>query len=90
MDGKSSVQSTRLFPNEPKMGIAVHDILLAHYGALASRRKLLARDAQVSERTAENWLQGKTEPQVCNVGKIARNNPAFCADFIGWLQGGRP
>lgn len=71
------------------MGLAVHDILIAHYGDLASRRKLLARDADVSERTAENWLQRKTEPQVCNIGKIARKNPAFCADFIGWLRGER-
>lgn len=72
------------------MGVALssfHSILVSHYGALASRRKLLARDADVSDRTAENWLLGKNAPQVCNVVKIARSNEAFCADYIELLRG---
>ena len=91
MDGKSSGGSPHVFPNGRKMGIAFstfHDILVAHYGALASRRKLLARDGDVSERTAENWLAGKNDPQVCNVAKIARNNAAFRVDYIDFLTKG--
>lgn len=88
MDGKSSGASPHIFPNRRKMGITFstfHDILVAHYGALASRRKLLARDAEVSERTAENWLAGKNSPQVCSVAKIARSNAAFRDDYIDFL-----
>ncbi|WP_205619722.1 hypothetical protein [Acidocella sp. MX-AZ02] len=61
-------------------------MILDHYGQLASKRKLLARDAGVSDRTAENWLLGKNDPQISCIMSIAKNNPAFRADFIAWLE----
>ena len=43
---------------------SVHDVLAREYGPLRNAAKLLARDADVSPRTAENWLQGKCAPRM--------------------------
>lgn len=66
----------------------VNDLIARHYGHLASRRKRLARDAEVSERTAENWLSHDRlcEPRPCSLKSIAMNNEAFRDDLIAWLS----
>jgi transcriptional regulator with XRE-family HTH domain len=70
------------------MSATVNDLISAHYAPLASRRKVLARDAGVSPRTAENWLAKLCEPQACKLKSLADNNPEFRADLIAWLQKG--
>ena len=64
----------------------VNEIIVRHYGAFSNRRRRLAADAHSTERTAENWLQGRCEPQASRLKNIARNNPAFRADLIAWLE----
>jgi hypothetical protein len=87
MERKSSGASHQVFRGDG-MNATVNDLISAHYAALASRRKLLARDAGVSVRTAENWLARICEPQACKLKSLADNNPEFRADLIAWLQQG--
>lgn len=68
------------------MGCTVNSLIVHHYGPLASRRKRLANDAEVSIRTAENWLLELCEPQAGRLKVLADNNPAFRADLIAWLE----
>jgi len=42
---------------------AVHGILSREYGPLRNAPKLLAQKAQVSVRTADNWLRGVCAPR---------------------------
>jgi hypothetical protein len=41
----------------------VHDVLSREYGPLRNAAKILARKADVSCRTAQNWLHGKCAPR---------------------------
>lgn len=68
------------------MSATVNDLIVIHYGPLASRRKILAHDGDVTERTAENWLARLCEPRACKLKRIAQSNPKFRADLIAWLQ----
>jgi hypothetical protein len=58
------VNSTPKFP-EKRMSYAstVHDVLNREYGPLRNAAKILARKADVSSRTAQNWLHGKCAPR---------------------------
>jgi hypothetical protein len=53
------------------------DMIAERWGPLRSGRKMLARTAGVSPRTAENWLQRKNAPQVEQVFALMQNDPEF-------------
>jgi hypothetical protein len=61
---KTSVRTTRKIRGRPMTyAMAVHAVLLQHYGPLRSAAKLLARATGASPRSAENWLQGLCAPR---------------------------
>lgn len=69
------------------MSTTVNDLIVDHYGHLASRRKILAGHAAVKIRTAENWLLRLCQPQADNLKALAESNPEFRAALIKWLGG---
>lgn len=87
MERNSSGASHRNFRGERGVNCTVNDLISNHYGMFASRRKILAKDADVSVRTAENWLQGLCEPQAGRLKVLSDNNPEFRAELIAWLEG---
>jgi len=65
----------------------VNDLIIDHYGPLASRRKILAGHAAVTIRTAENWLCRVCQPQADSLKALCDSNPEFRRSLIEWLEG---
>ncbi len=56
---------------------AVHRVIVAEYAPLKHAAKLLARDANATPRTAENWLAGTNAPSGENLINLMRRCAAL-------------
>jgi hypothetical protein len=83
----SSGSKHRNFRGDKSVSTTVNDLIIDHYGHLASRRKILANDAAVKIRTAENWLLGMCQPQADSLKALCESNPDFRKSLIEWLEG---
>ena len=52
------------------------------YAPLKNARKLLARDARVSPRTAENWLQSKHPPKAEELIRLVATNDDLAEEIM--------
>jgi hypothetical protein len=86
---KSSGSTHRKFRGDESVSTTVNDLIIGHYGHLASKRKILANDAAVKIRTAENWLRCLCVPQADNLKALCESNPEFRRSLIEWLEGSK-
>lgn len=64
----------------------VSDHIQAEYSDRRHAVKVLAAVAGVSLNTSRNWLRGFCTPQADTLGEMARNDAAFKAKLIAWLE----
>lgn len=82
----------RRFRNNPVNGSAAEygEVVTAYlrreYGPLKSAAKILARVADVTVRTAENWIGGLCAPQGAPLLRLMANDPAFRAEIEALLD----
>ena len=57
------------------------------YAPYRGARKLLARDAGVSPRTAEHWLAGKHLPKAEELLSLMANNNELARDIMRLVEG---
>jgi len=60
----------------------VRGVLDIKYRPLRNASKLLARQARVSHRTAENWLAGKNAPNGDALVKLMAHNDELAAEIF--------
>ena len=60
-------------------------LIQERWAPLRSGRKLLARAADVSPRSCENWLQGKNAPHIEQVFALMSNDPEFGRQLLDAL-----
>ena len=64
----------------------VFEHISSEYGARRHAVEMLARATGVSPNTCRNWLRRACAPQADTLGELARNDPAFKAKLIAWLE----
>ena len=90
MVGKSSPKTGQVLRAGGIMSASLSQVFFDHicseYGSRRHADEILARSARVSPNTCRNWLRRVCAPQADTLGELARNDPAFKAKLIAWLE----
>ena len=88
--GQFLPKTGQLLHGGPRMSASLSQIFFNHirdeYAGRKHADEELARRAGVSPGTSRNWRRGICSAQTDTIGELARNDAAFKAKLIAWLE----